>query len=219
MAIASDPDGCPTPRAIKERLVTIRNLAKKNGSSVQFAVGASAAATNSLKRSAPGESASPLANKRHRNDHATINGNPEEAKFITGSEDYHIEQDANENPNHVSTPKARYHTVNKLENGLPTPSRSIKKSHNHRSSYSDEAEFNSDSDSFADVNTINTATNKAQSEKMKLRVVPPRSYILDEEEGPADSDVSEFDPFEKQTKEEKKARSRRGMWNTKDLAD
>ena len=219
---ASDPNSCPTPRAIKERLVSIRNLAKKNGSGVQFAIEASGAATTSLKRSAPGESDSALAHKKKRSHYSKINGNPGDAHFIDDSEDCDMEQGGTDHAN-SSPSKARHSTASKHDNGLPTPSGSFKKArHYHSASFSDEAELapDSDSDSFEYVSlVVNTPSKVNEPEKMKLRAVRRPKYTLDDEEGAADSDVSEFDPCEEQEKEEKKARRRRGMWDTEDVSD
>ena len=199
--------------------MSIRNLAKKNGSNVQFAIGTSAINTSHQKRSASGESDSPLARKKQRSDQTK--GNDKTEDFINDLEDYDTEQDGNKNANDSSTPKARRPAVSKFAHGLPTPSRSAQKPHKRRSpSFYDEAKFTSDSDSFEDLNAILYTPSKArQLDKMKLRPVRPRSYVLDEEEGATDSDISEFDPLEERKKEDKKARGRQGLWNADEVSD
>ena len=163
----------PSPRAIKERLYTIRKIAKIGPSR-----GArSATKTNGVNQAAPG------------------------APIFT-------------------TPVKN----SKAGNGLPTPStangrltaRATKPRKRGSASDSEEAELTDESDFGKypeDASTFFKTPSKT-SDKMRLRAVLPKRYVVDEEEEhrrDIGSDDSDFDPNAEHDEKERKTLPRRGI--------
>ena len=194
---ASDPDAPrPTPRAITDRLATIRKIAKgRDGIAVQF--------------SAPSTGTSPAAASKSRLDLASpvvselpVLGRTAIGRTVQGSKS-----------SALSTPQSASRTTNKPR----TPSKRPLALSNE-----EDFETDSDADSLDSVaERLKTPSKAKSSQKIKLRPTRRPRYTLepweDDEELPlVDSDDGDFSPHAERKEVEQKARRRKGAWSNAD---